>query len=53
MDQLTEQFIRDQNIHHYRMLLERVTDKTEKKILPKLLADEEAKQAEILPLKYK
>jgi hypothetical protein len=44
MDQPTDQFIRDQNIHRYRRLLWHVTDEAERRVLLELLADEEAKQ---------
>ena len=44
MDQFTEQFIHDQNIHRYRMLLWRVTDEVERLVLLDLLDAEEAKE---------
>ena len=44
MDGFTEQFVRDQNILHYRRLLARVTDESQRQLLLNLLADEEAKQ---------
>ncbi len=44
MNQPTEQFIHDQNIHRYRKLLWRVSDEAQRQVLLELLADEEAKQ---------
>jgi hypothetical protein len=49
MDRFTEQFIHDQNIHRYRMLLWRVTDEVERLVLLDLLDAEEAKQLNKLP----
>ena len=41
-----EQFIRRQNIEHYRRLLETVRDEVERQRILKLLAEEQKKQAE-------
>ena len=38
-----EQFIRRQNIEHYRKLLAQTTDEAQRQMLLRLLADEEAK----------
>ena len=45
-----ERFIRSQNIQHYRERLKRTTDDSERQVLLKLLADEEAKQRDESPL---
>ena len=39
-----DHFIRHENIKHYRLLLESVTDEAERKKILKLLAEEQAKQ---------
>jgi len=38
-----ERFIHNQNLHHYRKMLEETTDEAMCKVIRKLLADEEAK----------
>ncbi len=40
-----DRFIQDRNIQRYRKLLVRVSDETQRAVLLKLLANEEAKQA--------
>jgi primosomal protein N'' len=39
-----DRFIRRQNVQHYRLLLERVTDEAERQRIQKLIAEEERKQ---------
>jgi hypothetical protein len=39
-----DRFIRAQNVQHYRRLLERATEETDRKQLLTLLAEEEQKQ---------
>lgn len=41
-----EQFIRRQNIEHYRRLLETVVDEVERQKIQKLLAEQHKKQPE-------
>jgi hypothetical protein len=41
-----EQFIRRQNIEHYRRLLETVADEAERQRILKLLAEEQKKELE-------
>jgi len=42
MDQ--SQFVRSQNVERYRRLLERVTEKSDRQTIIKLLAEEQEKQ---------
>ena len=42
-------FVAEQNIKRFRQLLECETDPSKRKVLEDLLADEEAKLAEIVP----
>ena len=39
-----DQFIRSQNVEHYRRLLERVTDESDRQQIIDLLAEEQQKQ---------
>jgi hypothetical protein len=39
-----ERFIRRQNVEHYRRLLQRVTEESDRQTILKLLAEEEKKQ---------
>ncbi len=39
-----DEFIRQLNIQHYRQLLAQTTDETQRKMLLRLLAEEEAKR---------
>ena len=41
-----DQFVRRENIKHYKALLELATDETEQQQISKLLAEEEQKQKE-------
>lgn len=41
-----DRFIRRENVKHYRLLLEQVTDKAERQCIQKLLAEEEKKQSD-------
>jgi hypothetical protein len=43
---LVAQFVRRENIEHYKALLELATDETEQQQISKLLAEEEQKQKE-------
>lgn len=40
---IMQEFIREQNIIHFRKLLETTTDETERRTLYRLIAEEEAK----------
>ena len=39
-----DQFVRSQNVAHYRRLLERVTEESDRQTIIKLLAEEQHKQ---------
>ena len=39
-----DRFIRRENVKHYRLLLEQITDEPERQRIQKLLAEEEKKQ---------
>jgi hypothetical protein len=41
---INERFIRRENVKHYRLLLETVTDEAERQKILKLLAEEQKKQ---------
>jgi len=44
MEVAVERFIRRHNIEHYRNLLKQTSDEAQRKVLEKLLAEEEAKE---------
>lgn len=44
MDRSPARFVRRENVKHYRLLLEKVTDEAERQRILKLLAEEQKKQ---------